>query len=251
MLGGLWSDPFDFDPFGLWNVSGGGGRGQQRGQQRPALTSGQGGGGQQQVRRGGVGGDLVSWNDPLLGQITTRWADDMNVLSLNTLLSEPLHLEVQEKEHEIDLIARSPQGIRRKDLHVEVQGNTLTISGERMKTKQRRTGTREEYLSFSRSIVLPEHVNTEKIAAKFDENSNLVIKVPKEAGVGPRNIQIEGVEKLKEEGHIQSQTGGVGGGVQGQSKEIHVQGGKEEQKDQPMHTEKESVRGKEPRTQTV
>jgi len=128
-------------------------------------------------------------------------AEDAGWLNFNRLLEEPLQLEVQNKDKEYELIAKRPQGIRRKDLHVEVNGNILTISGERSRSKHRPNMEREDYVNFSRSMTLPEDIHLDQIKATYDDQDNLHITLPKLEGRGPRQILIGGG---------QNQTSGMG-----------------------------------------
>jgi HSP20 family protein len=73
-------------------------------------------------------------------------------------------------------------GIKKEDVDVKVDGNLLTISGER----KFRDGLKEEdyhkiesrYGTFSRSFTLPEKVDVAKINAKSD-NGIIEIIIPK------------------------------------------------------------------------
>ncbi len=89
-------------------------------------------------------------------------------------------------------------GIRKEDLDVSVEGNLLTIRGERKLTKE----TREEdflvresrYGSFLRKMTLPEGVNTEAVHASFDDGI-LEITMPMKKMVGGKKVTIEGPKK--------------------------------------------------------
>jgi len=147
---------------------------------------------------GNVGSNMSNrggWLNPL--------GEDAGWLNFNRLLDEPLQLEVQNKDREYELIAKRPQGLRRKDLHLEVNGNILTISGERLRSKHRGGTDREDYISFSRSMTLPDDVRLDQIKAIYDDNDNLHIVLPKVEGRGPRQIPIAG-------GTQQSLTSGMG-----------------------------------------
>jgi HSP20 family protein len=85
-------------------------------------------------------------------------------------------------------------GMKREDVLVEVEGRTLTVSGER---KEEKEDTHEGYYSrerttgrFSRSFMLPENVEESKIEAKF-EDGVLIVKVPRSAEEKPRKISIK------------------------------------------------------------
>jgi len=180
------SDPFFTDPLASMPVfsvplytepSRRRGRGQQR-------AIGQ----QQQGQQGQNQGALST-----AGSTTalTPQAEDAGWLSFNNLLAEPLNFQLQEKDKSYEIIARRPPLLRQKDLHVEVHDNILTISGERLKRRRRGGGETEEYISFSRSISLPEEVNGDEVKAWYDDQQNLHIELPKKAEGGPKNIPIQ------------------------------------------------------------
>ena len=83
----------------------------------------------------------------------------------------------------IDLAA---PGMDKKDFNVKIDNGLLTIHAEKEENieKKREEFTRREYNydSFSRSFVLPEYVNTEKVMAKY-ENGVLHVKLPKKEEV--------------------------------------------------------------------
>ncbi len=85
-------------------------------------------------------------------------------------------------------------GIAREDIKIEVQGDTLTVSGERKSEAyedRRAIGPRERgYGFFSRSFTLPEAVDSGKIQANFD-NGVLEVAVPKAEAAKARRIEIQ------------------------------------------------------------
>lgn len=87
-------------------------------------------------------------------------------------------------------------GIEPKEVQIHVQGNLLTITGER---KYNRTVKEPEFLheeiaygKFERTLELPEGVNTEKMYAEF-LNGVLEITAPVAAASLPRKIEIKTV----------------------------------------------------------
>jgi HSP20 family protein len=92
-------------------------------------------------------------------------------------------------------------GIEPKEVHIHVQGNLLTIKGERKFTKE----TKEQellhrefaYGRFERILELPEGVNTEKINAEF-LNGVLEITAPIAAVALPRKIEIKVTPYVKQ-----------------------------------------------------
>jgi HSP20 family protein len=85
-------------------------------------------------------------------------------------------------------------GIEPKDVQIHVQGNLLTIAGERKYTRETKEqeALHEEfaYGKFERVLELPEGVNTEKINAEF-VNGVLEITAPVAAIALPRKIEVK------------------------------------------------------------
>ncbi len=85
-------------------------------------------------------------------------------------------------------------GIDPKNVQINVQGNILTISGERkeeVRTKEAEYFHEEfSYGEFERTLELPEGVNNEKISAEF-VNGVLEITAPVAAVALPRKIEIK------------------------------------------------------------
>ena len=84
-------------------------------------------------------------------------------------------------------------GVDPKDVNLQVQGNTLTINGERRdvrETKEADFHHREiTYGSFQRSILLPEGVDKDRLTAEY-RNGMLEITTPIAAAALPKKIEI-------------------------------------------------------------
>ncbi len=84
-------------------------------------------------------------------------------------------------------------GVDPKDVNLQVQGNTLTISGERRdvrETKEADFHHREiTYGSFQRSLLLPEGVDKDRLSAEY-RNGMLEITAPMSAAALPKKIEI-------------------------------------------------------------
>jgi len=85
-------------------------------------------------------------------------------------------------------------GMTKEDISINLQNNTLTISGERL---SERTEESEEYVrverafgNFHRTFTLPDAVDQENIAATY-ENGVLTINIPKTAKSTRRQIEIQ------------------------------------------------------------
>lgn len=103
-------------------------------------------------------------------------------------------VNVMETDEELKLTAELP-GIAPEDVEIELEGNVLTIRGEkRMEHKEEEEGKlrvyERAYGEFTRSFTLPATVNAEKIAAEF-ENGVLMVHMPKTAEARGRRIKVE------------------------------------------------------------
>ncbi len=89
-------------------------------------------------------------------------------------------------------------GIDPKDVKIEVQGNVLTISGERKHAEEKKEVTYHQreftYGAFQRVLTLPEGVDVEKLTAEFN-NGVLELTAPLAAAALPRRIEIKPVLK--------------------------------------------------------
>lgn len=97
-------------------------------------------------------------------------------------------------ETDDDLVLRADlPGLSEGDVNIEVEGNVLTISGERKAQHEERE---EGYYrverasgSFSRSLTLPEGTDPEKVRASFDRGV-LEVRIPKPEQRKPRKVTI-------------------------------------------------------------
>jgi HSP20 family protein len=98
---------------------------------------------------------------------------------------------VEEADHFV-LRADLP-GVSEQDIKIELEGDVLTISGERKSEhEQRKEGyVRVERASgrFSRSLTLPEGIDPESIKADY-EGGVLEVRIPKPAERKPRRVAI-------------------------------------------------------------
>lgn len=102
-------------------------------------------------------------------------------------------LEVRESKDAYTITADLP-GIKESDLSIDVSGQRLVISGKR-EEEQREEGERcwvyeRSYGSFSRSFVLPEGVEPDKIDARLDKGV-LQVRIPKSQAEQPKRISIK------------------------------------------------------------
>lgn len=102
-------------------------------------------------------------------------------------------VDVYETDKGFVLKAELPE-VTEKDVHVNMEGNILTISGERKKEedvkKEDYHRTERFYGSFCRSFVLPETIDRDKIKASF-KGGVMKLELPKKEEVKPKEIEIK------------------------------------------------------------
>ena len=82
-------------------------------------------------------------------------------------------------------------GIDPKDVHIDLHGNSLTISGERTRTGQTGQGHTSEfhYGRFERTFTLPANVDADHVVANYDHGM-LELSLPLAEAARPRRIAI-------------------------------------------------------------
>ena len=111
-------------------------------------------------------------------------------------LSGELALDVAETEEEY-VVKVSLPGINPDDLDITLSGKTLTLKGE-FKGEEEKEGVHyhlreRRYGSFSRSLTLPTHVQSDAIQARY-EAGVLSLHLPKTEEVKPKRITVSKVE---------------------------------------------------------
>ena len=85
-------------------------------------------------------------------------------------------------------------GLKQEDIDISVSGNILTIKGERKKeeeSKDKNYYRRERFYGiFSRSISLPNYVDTNKIEASYKDGV-LEVLIPKTEVAKPKQIKVK------------------------------------------------------------
>ena len=110
-------------------------------------------------------------------------------------------VDIYEDEHSITLKLEVP-GIDEKDIDVRIEGNTLTVHGEREIEKEEKEENfrriERQYGSFTRSFTLPSSVDTAQVSAHYDRGV-LRISLAKKADAKPKQIKVNvGSEKTLE-----------------------------------------------------
>lgn len=102
-------------------------------------------------------------------------------------------VDVAENEREIVLHAELP-GMKKDDIDIQLTGDTLTLRGER----KRESSTRSEhyhrlerqYGAWQRIFQIETPVDAHQVSASY-EGGVLTIRLPKQAAVRPRQIEIK------------------------------------------------------------
>jgi HSP20 family protein len=98
-------------------------------------------------------------------------------------------VETYRKENDYVIRVDLP-GVDPSDIYVQAEGGLLSITGER-KTEEDSSGYRETfYGKFERSLALPQGIEADKIAARY-ENGVLEIRVPLPVQLAGRKIPIQ------------------------------------------------------------
>src|SRR5438093_7119433 len=110
-------------------------------------------------------------------------------------------VDIYEDEHNITLKLEVP-GIDEKDIDVRIEGNTLTVHGERKIEKEEKEENfrrvERQYGEFTRSFTLPSSVDPGQVSAHYDKGV-LKINLAKKAEAKPKQIKINvGREKTLE-----------------------------------------------------
>ena len=121
----------------------------------------------------------------------SRWFDDFLVEPTFGRAAFPA-VDVRETDAEYLMEVELP-GLSEKDVEVKLDNNLLTLSSRKDEKKEEKNNgyvLRERRSArFSRSFVLPEGVDRERIAAEY-RNGVLTITVPQKPEVRPREIPV-------------------------------------------------------------
>lgn len=101
-------------------------------------------------------------------------------------------VDVIEERDTIRLVAELP-GVKPEDVKISLEGNVLTLQGEKHQEEEREDGNAHRYERtygmFERSFTLPATIDANKIVAKFDAGL-LTVLLPKVEAAKPRQIAV-------------------------------------------------------------
>ena len=109
---------------------------------------------------------------------------------MTTAFAPPV--DIYEDEHAITLKMEVP-GIDEKDIDVRIDGNTLSVRGERKLEKDEKEENyrriERQYGSFTRSFTLPSSVDPTQVSAHYEQGV-LKVNLAKKAEAKPKQIKI-------------------------------------------------------------
>jgi HSP20 family protein len=101
-------------------------------------------------------------------------------------------VDVLEKDGNLILRAEVP-GMSQKDIDLKLEGNVLTMKGEKKSSEEEKKVNYRRvescYGSFTRSFTLPESVDRDKISADYKDGI-LTITIPQKPEIKPREIPV-------------------------------------------------------------
>jgi HSP20 family protein len=137
--------------------------------------------------------DLYSLQDQLLRTFGKAYRDQPVEPDTQPLAAtwQPL-VDIYEDAEGITLSAELP-AVETKDVDIQVEGNTLTLKGERkLEKEEKRDGyhrIERTYGAFARSFTLPNTVDVEHISAE-SKDGVMKIFLPKRPETKPRQIKV-------------------------------------------------------------
>jgi HSP20 family protein len=134
---------------------------------------------------------LIRWEPVPMNRLFNNLFDTPTVASAPARRFAPATDVIESDTHYI-LRADLP-GLSEDDVNIELDGNVLSVSGERKSEHEHRGQgyyrVERSYGSFRRSLRLPEGVDAQAIKATFDKGV-LEITVPKPEQAKPHKVQI-------------------------------------------------------------
>lgn len=114
--------------------------------------------------------------------LVDRFFNDSLSRAGGSAYSFPPKVDIVEAENAFEIHLAIP-GVEKEDFKIDLNENTLTVSGERKFTKEKKESNlyrvETQYGNFSRSFTLPDNVDASKITAAY-KNGILEITVPKD-----------------------------------------------------------------------
>ncbi len=130
------------------------------------------------------------WSDRLRNIF--RWPSLLNWDERSLFAWQPA-LDVKETDKEF-IVRMDVPGLNKKDIHISVDNNVLTIRGERKREEEEKDAnyycSERFYGSFQRSFTLPTEIDQDNIKAEY-KNGVLTITLPKTEEAKARVVEIK------------------------------------------------------------
>ena len=144
---------------------------------------------------------LRDWDPFNMMRELLRWDPFNDVESLGgPELAFIPRVNIQEKADAYEIAVELP-GVQPDDIEIAISGNRLTISGERMEERtegERYHAYERVYGRFSRTFMLPDGVDTDKVRAELRDGV-LYVSIPKQAGAQAKRIPVEAGKGTQEQ----------------------------------------------------
>jgi HSP20 family protein len=122
--------------------------------------------------------DMFRYPEPFNGESANRFVPAVDVT----------------EEKDSFLVTAELPGLKAEDIQINVEKNVLTLSGERkLEQKEQKEGyvrLERSYGAFTRSFVLPETADGEKVDANLADGL-LKVRIPKRPSAQPRKITVK------------------------------------------------------------
>ena len=143
------------------------------------------------------GGGVAPFNDlnRIRSEIDRIFQDPFSLVTQGTSFFEGWTpaLDIYEDKDKYVAKAELP-GMKKEDIDVSLEGDTLTISGERKQEEEKKEGDTyrsERYFGrFQRIVTLPAAVDANKIQATYKDGV-LTVTVPKTEEAKPKQIEVK------------------------------------------------------------
>jgi HSP20 family protein len=140
------------------------------------------------------GGGIPDELNRIRNEINRIFEDPFGFVSSATSFFEGWEpsLDIYEDQDRVTVRAELP-GMRKEDISIMIEGNTLTISGERKREDERKEGETyraERYFGrFLRSVTLPQPVEQQNIQATYKDGV-LTVTLPKSEEAKRKQITV-------------------------------------------------------------
>ena len=140
--------------------------------------------------------NLPVWTNLFNYFLANDWSDwSLRNFSMTNTTLPSVNIKETDESFEVEMAA---PGMEKSDFKIEVNQGILSISSEKSTERENSDESRYSkkefsYQSFCRSFSLPTTVNSDKIAAKY-ENGILKVNLPKREEVKPKPVRMIDIE---------------------------------------------------------